>query len=358
MADLSVPPPLPSPRGELSSWLCDHLTRPPHPLEHAPPAADDPVTGEDAPLALYTIYELAYRGFQGVADDWELDLGLLRIRQQLEQELLARMRDELGRVEVPDDLKGWFQETLAPAEEEPSISSWCLDHGGLRHLREQAVLRSPWQLKENDPYSWAIPRLAGRPKAAIVEIQADEYGEGVQADIHAELFALHMERIGLDPAYGAYRDHVPGTSLATVNLVSLFGLHRRWRGALVGHLAGFEMASVPVMSRFAEALRRLGFDEWTCLFYDVHVVADAAHQRIAIDELVAGLLEQEPDLAADVMFGLRSLVGIEAVITERTLAVWDDGRSALRRPLSDDLPAPGREASYVPADDPRLAAAE
>lgn len=353
MADLSVPPPLPTPRGDLSSWLCAELATPPRRLGTPPPADDDPLTGEDAPLSLYVLYELAYRGFRGVDDAWELHPDLLQVRRRLEEDVLVRLRQEIGEVEVPDDLRGWFQETLAPSEDEPSISSWCLEHGGLSQLREQAVLRSAWQLKENDPYSWAIPRLAGRPKAAIVEIQADEYGDGVQADIHAELFAMHMERIGLDAAYGTYQDLVPGASLTTVNVVSLFGLQRRWRGALVGHLAGFEMASVPVMARFAEALRREGLDEWTCLFYDVHVVADADHQRIAIDQLVAGLLEQEPELAADVCFGLRSLVATEASVTRRTLDAWEADRSALLAPLPDGLPVPGRRVAYVPGEDPR-----
>src|SRR3712207_8445227 len=38
--------------------------------------------------------------------------------------------------------------------------------------------RSIYTLKEADPHSWAIPRLTGRAKAALVEIQSDEYGEG------------------------------------------------------------------------------------------------------------------------------------------------------------------------------------
>ena len=40
------------------------------------------------------------------------------------------------------------------------------------------VHRSAYQLKEADPHSWALPRLSGAPKAALVEIQADEYGGG------------------------------------------------------------------------------------------------------------------------------------------------------------------------------------
>ena len=56
-----------------------------------------------------------------------------------------------------------------------------------------------------------------------------------------------MRALGLDPTYGAYLDALPGTTLATVNLITLFGLHRRWRGALVGNLAVYEMTSVVPM---------------------------------------------------------------------------------------------------------------
>ena len=52
-----------------------------------------------------------------------------------------------------------------------------------------------------------------------------------------------MDAVGLDATYGAYLDQIPGVTLATVNLMSLFGLHRRLRGAIVGHLALFEMTS-------------------------------------------------------------------------------------------------------------------
>ena len=57
----------------------------------------------------------------------------------------------------------------------------------------------------------------------MVEIQADEYGNGRPQDIHAELFAQVMEAVGLDATYGAYLDQIPGVTLATVNLMSMFG---------------------------------------------------------------------------------------------------------------------------------------
>src|SRR4029453_16279741 len=88
------------------------------------------------------------------------------------------------------------------------------------------------QPKEADPHPWALPRLSGTAKAAMVEIQADEYGAGIERDMHQTLFAVTMSELGLDTGYNAYLPLLPGVSLATTNLVSYFGLHRRLRGAL------------------------------------------------------------------------------------------------------------------------------
>src|SRR6202011_5709763 len=145
----------------------------------------------------------------------------------------------------------------------------------LEQLLEFLVHRSPYQLKEADPHSWALPRLSGPPKAAMVEIQADEYGGGRAERIHAHLFAETMRALRLDSRYGAYVDQIPGITLATVNLMSLFGLHRRWLGAIVGHLALFEMTSSIPNARYAAGLRRLGFNGDATAFFDEHVEADA-----------------------------------------------------------------------------------
>ena len=50
------------------------------------------------------------------------------------------------------------------------------------------------------------PAARGPPKAALVEIQADEYGGGRPERMHAQLFADAMAALGLDSGYGAYLD--------------------------------------------------------------------------------------------------------------------------------------------------------
>lgn len=87
--------------------------------------------------------------------------------------------------------------------------------------------RSLYHLKEGDPHAWLIPRLSGQAKAAFVAVEYDEYGSGSAARIHQNLFADLMREADLDDSYLGYLDAVPAESLALVNLMSMFGLHRR-----------------------------------------------------------------------------------------------------------------------------------
>jgi hypothetical protein len=325
-------PALPSPRGPLSAFLIETLQEEPHELMGAPAADDDPLDGEDAALALYVCYELHYRGFAGVDESWEWEPSLLSLRRDLEGPFLERVRDLAGPVAVTDDVATRLHEVLAE-HEGPSLSTYMAEQATLAQLLEFTAHRSLYQLKEADPHSWALPRLSGAAKAALVEIQADEYGQGVQKDMHSELFALSMREVGLDDRYGVYLDLVPGPTLATVNLVSFFGLHRRWRGALVGHLAVFEMTSVEPMGRYSVALRRHGFGPWARLFYDTHVVADAHHQSVAARELAGGLARDEPELTADILFGAQAITVVEGRFTRHLLDAWSAGTTSLRAPL-------------------------
>ncbi|MDP8987353.1 MAG: iron-containing redox enzyme family protein [Actinomycetota bacterium] len=331
--------PLPSPRGPLTAYLLDHLQRPPHPLPPAPVGVDDPLVGDDSQLALYCCYELHYRTMAGVGDAWEWDPSLLAFRQRLERAFEDRLRDEVGPVRRPGDIGPELHRLIAEGGG-PSLSAYARDRADLTQLRELAVHRSAYQLKEADPHSWALPRLWGPAKSALVEIQCDEYGQGVEGQAHAELWATAMETLGLDSAYGAYLDLIPGVTLATTNLISLFGLHRRWRGALVGHLAVFEMTSVTPMSRYAEGLARLGVPPEGRRFYDVHVDADAVHEKVAVARLAGGLAATEPALAADIAFGATALMAIERRFTSVVLDRWADGDTSLLAPLPAVAPCP------------------
>src|SRR5215207_7701234 len=283
---------LPAPRGPLSEALLATLRdRAPtgrHTVEMPQIDAEDGCFGEDCQLSLYVLYELHYRGFRNVDESWEWQPALLALRSELEADFEAALRERLPRDDGPVDAPrlGEAISALIGADDGPQLSGFMERRADLDQFREFMIHRSAYQLKEADPHSWAIPRLDGPAKAALVEVQADEYGGGDPARVHARLFADTLEAVGLDPTYGAYVDVLPGITLATVNLMSMLGLHRRTRGAIVGHLALFEMTSSIPNRRYATALRRLGLhDEQATAFFDEHVTADAVHENIAAVDL-------------------------------------------------------------------------
>jgi hypothetical protein len=330
-------PELPSARGETSAFLIDALRREPHELARFSRARpDEALADEDLQLALYLCYELHYRGLAGVDERWEWEPSLLALRGALEADFERALQCAAP---PPDECPGPGEmdvalRAIADGEDGPSLSRHLERDGTREQFLEFVVHRSAYQLKEADPHSWALPRLTGAPKAALVEIQADEYGGGRAERIHAELFARAMRALGLDERDGAYLDVIPGVTLATVNLMSLFGLHRRLRGAIVGHLAMFEMTSSVPNRRYADGLRRLGFGEDATAFFDEHVLADAVHENIAAVDLAGGLVRQRPDLGSDVLWGARALMALEARWAGHLLAAWSDGRSSLRAPLA------------------------
>jgi hypothetical protein len=333
---------LPQPRGELTELLLAALTLPVHPM-HVPEVAApaDPLADDDLQLALYLCYELHYRGLPGVADEWEWEPSLLALRRELESyfEAALRVRVPVPAVpSVPEDMDLALR-AVAEADTAPPLSRHIERHATLDEVLEFIVHRSAYQLKEADPHSWALPRVYGAPKAALVQIQADEYGNGRVERMHARLFADTMDELGLDARYGAYVDRLPGVTLATVNLMSFFGLHRRWRGAIVGHLALFEMESSIPNRRYASGLRRLGFGDRATAFFDEHVTADAIHENIAAVDLAGGLARQQPQLAADLLWGAAALVELDACLARHIIGAWEDGRSSLRVALPAALEA-------------------
>jgi hypothetical protein len=342
--------PLPTPRGPLSDALlravAGSATAPLVPLaarlvsaaEAAPYDLEDFLDDDDAQLSLYLMYELHYGGLGAGGDRLEWDADLLAARALLEGRLEAAVRalcpvTGCAPADLPRALFDLAAESSTPGS--PSVAGFLARQATTAQVAEQLVLRSPYQLKEGDPQTWAIPRLRGRPKAALVEIQSDEYGGGRLERMHAELFAASMRALGLDDTPNAYLDHVPALSLANVNVLSMFGLHRRLRGALCGHLAAFEMTSSLPAKRVVAGMQRLGLSRDAWEFFDEHIEADAVHEQVAAHDLCGALVAGEPDLLADVLLGARACLELDARVGAATLGDWRSGRSALRTPLAE-----------------------
>ncbi|GEL24288.1 hypothetical protein PSU4_32420 [Pseudonocardia sulfidoxydans NBRC 16205] len=322
-------PPIPAPRGPLSGAVVDALRG--GPVRDVDVTGADPY-GDDLQLALHCCYELHYRGFDGADADLEWDPDLLRLRVAVERVFLAALRAD---VEPSDDVDAEIEALLVEpvGPDLRGLSHHLLRDGTMEQLREYVTHRSIYHLKEADPQAWAIPRIGGAAKAGLVTVEHDEYGSGRPERMHSLLFAEMMTELGLDAGYGAHVDRVPGETLAEVNLMSLCGLRRSLRGASVGQFAMVELTSSPGSERLVRAMRGLGCGPAAIRFYDEHVEADAVHEQVVRRDVLAPLLAAEPDLAADVVFGIRAALFLGERMQERLLGAWERGGSSLREPV-------------------------
>jgi hypothetical protein len=209
---------------------------------------------------------------------------------------------------------------VVDADDEPALSRYMQQDATLEEYLELVIHRSIHQLDEAAPCAWAIPYQAG--------------------PINSERSRALMRHLHLNDNFGGYADAVPGITLALSNVMSLFGLHRAWRGALVGHLAASEMTSSAASRHYARGLRRLGAPDAACAFYDVHLTGDALHEQVAAHDLCAGLAGAEPQLAEQILFGAAVCVRVESRFAAYVMDCWERGTSS----LTDFAAAPARAA--------------
>ncbi|KRF11379.1 hypothetical protein ASG90_16620 [Nocardioides sp. Soil797] len=320
---------LPAPRGRLSQQVAHVLAG--RAME-APAVAtlprqdEDLLVNEDVQLALWMLFELHYRGFEDVDPDLEWDPLLIHSRSMLEANLEQTLRDLTA-----DDVRRAASGTGDLPEQLTNLID-DLDGGPLAsHLQRHATLaqfadfmrqRSIYHLKESDPQSFVLPRVDGPVKAALAELQYDEYGAGRPELLHASMFAEAMDAIGLDSTYGAHIDEAGALTLAVNNVMSMFALRRRLRGAALGHLAAFEATSSAPCRRIVSGVERLGLPEATRAYFDEHIEADAVHEQLAIRNICGVLVEGEPHLAEDVLFGAASCLKVDEIAGTALVDTW------------------------------------
>lgn len=315
---------VPMERGPLSRWVSEVLrgsgtTQP-------PPVPQGPVTGDaDVQLSLWLIYELHYRGFEDASDDLEWDTRLIGLRRDIERrfetELRAATADATGAVPAGGDL-GQHILALAESGDPPSLALFLQRHATLEQMRSYLRDRSLQQLKESDPHSFVLGRLDGPAKAALAELQYDEYGGGRPERLHATLYGDALEGAGLDRTYGAYIDQASALNLANANVMSMFALNRRLRGASMGHLAVFEATSSVPCRRIANGVARLGLPEVVAAYFHEHVEADAVHEHLAADGICAAMVAADPGLRDDVVFGAATCLRMDALLAAEALQRW------------------------------------
>jgi hypothetical protein len=317
---------LPPARGPLSAWMIDTLEGTSTRTVDVG-MSDRPYADEDLQLALWVAYELQYRGFDRVDAEQQWDPRIIAFRTRLEQPWVAWLEANCRVVPGARPVAAQLRD-LIDAADGPRLAPYLRRHATKEQFREFVLNRSVYQLKEADPHSFALPRLDGAAKAALVEIEADEYGGGRPERMHSELFRTTMRWLALDDTYGHYVPAVPAVTLALSNVMSLFAIHSRWTPALLGHLAALEMTSTLPNRQYATGALRLGAPEEAARYFTEHIEADAVHEQIAAHDLCGNYVRQHPGAIADVLFGARCALMADDLFAEHLLTRWDAAGAA------------------------------
>jgi hypothetical protein len=322
-------PLLPWPRGPLSATVVSALQRQPGTLGATPPLTNlDVLSDDDFQLALYLCYEMNYRGLAKA--EWEWDPGLLNFRGELERAFEERLRDEVGHavLQLPLDVASALEE-LVSASASSSLATYLSDLGTKDQFREFCVHRSAHQQRTLDAETYVPLRRVEEDDAAKVMIQFDEWGAVDAGRVRANFLAAAMTALGLDPSYGSYVEILPGVTLATANLATMFALHPHWRAALVGQLAVAELTSMESMERYRRALFRFGISPVGRRFSQSDVIVDSRRPLLARSQVVTGLLAAGPQLGADLLFGASAVMMLEQRFGDHLLDSWSENQSSL-----------------------------
>ena len=315
---------LPEPCGSLSSHVVTVLSgrKPAGPPELV---ASSVVTDRDAQLALWTTYEMSYRGFDDADPRLEWDPHLLAVRglieDRFESELRAVTQERVNQALAREDDVGDLVLGLVEDDEGPHLSSYLRRDATADQMRDYLRERSVQQLKESDPQAFLVPRLQGAAKVALAELQYDEFGAGAPSRLHQAMYARTLSAVGLDPTYGAYLGTVSAISLASANVMSMYGLNRRLLAAGVGHFAAFEASSSVPSRRVAAGLERLGLAH-AAEYFDEHVEADAVHEQIAARDICGSVVRDDPGALREVVFGVVSALHLDALSGTELLSRW------------------------------------
>ena len=131
---------LPHSRGPLTAVLFHELRQRPHRLPPIVlPDATAPLADDDLQLALYALYELHYRGFEGVDERWEWEPSLLAVRSVLEDIFEGGLYYAIGPPDsdvsiAPEDMDVALR-GVADADDAPSLSPYLERDGTAEQFR-------------------------------------------------------------------------------------------------------------------------------------------------------------------------------------------------------------------------------
>jgi hypothetical protein len=189
----------------------------------------------------------------------------------------------------------------------------------------------------------AVSRLLDRTTSLTDHARGAELARAARATLHAQMYRAALESTGIDSRYGVHLESVPGATLSSFNFVMMLVLHRRWRAALVGHVALHE-TYLSSLRNYVAGFERLEMRA-AVDYCQAQNHAGELLDFTGLEELVSDFVATEPELSDDVLFGARAFDFLENSFATRLLSAWSEGRSSLRLQPHHETATPFIEAT-------------
>jgi hypothetical protein len=291
-------------------------------------------------VAHRTLYRLGAQSAWSPVDavrDNEHDLTIAAVRLELERAFERQLHRVAPLPEEPPaqpaEIRAWLSDLALerPLFPSPSMGAFYRAEATLDQLREVVAQRSLFFLKEPDPWTMVIPSLQGKAKAGLIDLILDEYGWGRHDQMHSTVYATLMAKLGLETEYDHYLDQTAWPFLAGLNYQAMLARHRRLCRRMYGYIYLVEADSPGSMRNYLAAYARAGIEDPEVLtFYELHIDADEGHADVALNEVVAPVLEAEPAAAAEIARGVVEGRYLHALVSRHLHACFSAGRTSLR----------------------------
>jgi hypothetical protein len=229
--------------------------------------------------------------------DWEQNLKEETLCRRLEHQLVERERNVLaGQIRrVPQDTEGflaWFEELkqVGPGQGDP-LFPWLAEQASYDEMCWFLHQEMAGEAGFDDLVALSQLKLPARPKLEMARNYWDEMGQGHEGGMHGPM----LGRLGaaLPPS------HEPPVweTLALGNLMVALATSRAYAYQSIGALGIIELTAPGRAEQVNAGLKRLGFDGAVRRYYALHATLDVRHSQTWNREVLAPLVEQNPEVA-------------------------------------------------------------
>jgi hypothetical protein len=204
---------------------------------------------------------------------------------------------------VPQDATGfiaWFENLKsAGAGQGDPLFPWLAERASYDQVRWFLHQEVAGEAGFEDLVALTQLKMPERPKLELARNYWDEMGRGNAAGMHGPMLAKLAQCFKVSPE----PETTVWESLALGNLMIALAANRRYAWHAVGALGVIELTSPTRSIHVAQALRRLGVDGKSRVYFELHATLDVRHSEAWNREIIGPLVAQNPPTARAIAEG-------------------------------------------------------